>query len=286
MQDRMRHPADVLIHRKPLRDNRGIERRAIVLRIAVAIEIPARIDERVHRVRFPSSLAGTFRTLYVDKGRNVFKRRPPLARDLHIDRQNHRQIALRNRHRPALRTMNHRNRRAPIPLPRNSPIFQSIRDLRFAESLRSRIRAHHATSLFARQPRELARFLHHAVIAERRLRRFIQRAIGRPDHRNNRQSIRGAEFEIAFIMSRHRHDRARSIIHQHEIADPDRQPSSLSAERINGESRRRMPLFVDIARTLLRPRIDHLLRPLAPRFVQKLLRDRMLRRQDLPPSRP
>ena len=50
VQNRVLDAADVLIDRKPLRDLRRIERRRAVVRIAVAVEIPGRIDERVHGV--------------------------------------------------------------------------------------------------------------------------------------------------------------------------------------------------------------------------------------------
>ena len=127
--------ADVLVDRKPLGDLRGIERRASIVRIAVAIEIPGRIDERVHGVALAPRVArrtsGHF--TFMNDG-NVCQRRPALAGDLHIERQHHRQILLRHRHDAALRAMNHRNRRAPVALPRNAPVLDAIRDRGFAEA--------------------------------------------------------------------------------------------------------------------------------------------------------
>ena len=41
-----------------------------------------------------------------------------------------------------------------------------------------------------------------------------------------------AEFEVALVVRRHGHDRARAVAHQHEVADPDR--DLLAAERIDG----------------------------------------------------
>ena len=50
---------------------------------------------------------------------------------------------------------------------------------------------------------------------------------------SNRQSVFLRELEIAFIVGRHAHHRARAVIHQHVIRDPNRQ--QLAVERIDGQ---------------------------------------------------
>ncbi len=52
MQDGVFDAADVLVDRKPTGDGFGIEGRPVVMRVAVAIEIPRRIDEGIHGVAF------------------------------------------------------------------------------------------------------------------------------------------------------------------------------------------------------------------------------------------
>ena len=54
VQDGVFDAANVLIDGKPIRDGLGIEGRLIVTRVGVAIEIPGRIDERVHGVGLAS----------------------------------------------------------------------------------------------------------------------------------------------------------------------------------------------------------------------------------------
>ena len=51
MQNRVHDPADILVHRQPVAHQRRIERRLVVVRVRVAVEVPRRIDERIHRVR-------------------------------------------------------------------------------------------------------------------------------------------------------------------------------------------------------------------------------------------
>src|SRR5437667_6154388 len=84
MQNGMLDAADVLVDREPIGDGFRVERRAIVFRVAVAVKIPGRIDERVHRVglapRGPSALG----TLHVYELWHLFERRASLAGNLDI----------------------------------------------------------------------------------------------------------------------------------------------------------------------------------------------------------
>ncbi len=98
----------------------------IVVRIGVAIEIPGRIDERVHRVRLAPRRTAAFRASRVHEFRHARQRRLPLPGQRHILRQAHRQLIIRHRNNSILLAINHRNRRAPISLARNAPIFQPV----------------------------------------------------------------------------------------------------------------------------------------------------------------
>src|SRR5207245_8110781 len=52
----------------------------------------------------------------------------------------------------------------------------------------------------------------------------------RPDDDAHRQAVLARELEVALVVARHRHDRARAVAHQHEVADPD--GDALAAERV------------------------------------------------------
>ena len=69
VQNRVLDAADVLVDRKPVRGFLFVEWRVVVVRIGVAIEIPGRVDERVHRVRFAPRRAAALRARGVHKFR-------------------------------------------------------------------------------------------------------------------------------------------------------------------------------------------------------------------------
>ena len=83
-------------------------------------------------------------------------------------------------------------------------------------------------------------------------------AVHRPNHRPDVDAVLPAEFEIALIVRGHGHDRAGAVAHQHEVADPD--GNRFAAEGIDGAQAGIEAFLLDIARALLRARVDHLLR--------------------------
>ena len=62
MQNCMFNAADILIDVHPVISLIFTERFLIVLRIRIAQEIPRRVDERIHRIGFATSLFTTLRT--------------------------------------------------------------------------------------------------------------------------------------------------------------------------------------------------------------------------------
>ena len=82
------------------------------------------------------------------------------------------------------------------------------------------------------RPEYSPEFSTNAVVGERRLRirRRAAPSTGRITGRIG-NPVRLAEFEIALVVRGHRHDRARAVVHQHEVADPDR--NFLAAVRIH-----------------------------------------------------
>ena len=134
MQDGVLHTADVLIDGKPVLRDRGLEWRRRVLRVRVAIEVPARIDERVHGVGFASRRLAALRAGHVYKFRHVRQRRSALDRDVHLVRQNHRKLLIGHGHNAIALAMNYRNGRAPVALAADPPVAQAERDRGFTEA--------------------------------------------------------------------------------------------------------------------------------------------------------
>src|SRR5579863_820118 len=114
----MFNTAYILVDRKPIRNLLRVERRARIIRIAVAIEIPGRIDEGVHGIRLAAGGLTALGTLHVYEFWDVFQRRPAFASDRNLQRKNHWQIALGNRNHAALRAIDDGDGRAPIALAR------------------------------------------------------------------------------------------------------------------------------------------------------------------------
>ncbi len=121
--------------------------------------------------------------------------------------------------------MDHRNRTAPIALPRDTPVTQPVIDFRFALIAGCQLLddlldgARHVEAV------EKIRIDQPAVI-DKSLAADFERCgvlIGRADHREDRQLIFARELKIALIMGRAAENRPGAIFHQHEIGDIDRQ---------------------------------------------------------------
>src|SRR5204862_8365914 len=86
MEHRVLDPAVVLVDGHPVIDGGALEHPLLVVRRAVAKEVPRRLDERVHRVRLALRGTAALRTRRVDERRDVRERRATLAADLHVTR--------------------------------------------------------------------------------------------------------------------------------------------------------------------------------------------------------
>ncbi len=137
---------DVLVDRKPVAYLRRIVRRLVIVRVAVAVEIPRRIHERVHRVRLASRRPAAFRASRIHELRRGRQRRLAHSRQLRVRRQQHRQVFVRHGYHSVFRAVHHRNRRAPISLPRNPPVFQSEYDFDAAKAFPLGKRRHFGNS--------------------------------------------------------------------------------------------------------------------------------------------
>ncbi len=141
----------------------------------------------------------------------------------HIFRQDNRQPIFRRRHDDTIFKRHHRNWRAPVALAGNPPIAQAIVHLALADALRHQrigngIEARLEVQTIKFTGIEQNAFFGHRLSAEIRL-----TTVGITDNRFHRQVIFAGELKITLVMSRHRHDRTRAVIHQHKIGDPDGQ---------------------------------------------------------------
>ena len=165
MQDGVLDAADVLIDGEPVLRGLRVERSAVVVRVGVAVEIPGRIDERVHGIGFAARRTAALGAGRVDELRQFAERRSAGERDLDILRQNHGQIFFRHGNDAVFFAIKHGNRRAPIALARNSPIFQAIGDGGFAEAMFLGVRGHFLDRVGALKPAERAGVDQHALRA-------------------------------------------------------------------------------------------------------------------------
>src|SRR5581483_1555274 len=177
------------------------------------------------------------------------------------------QIFLGYRDNAAFRAINDGYGRAPIALPRDAPVLDTVGDGLVAESVRIGKCGHLLSGFGARKSGPLAGVFDHAVIDEWLLHRgaVVECAIFRPDYRHDRDAVGPAEFEIALVVGRHGHDRARSIAHQDEIADPD--GNSRPAEGMDSAASGWQAKLLDITRVLARGSVDHFLDLQPFRFV-------------------
>jgi len=105
-----------------------------------------------------------------------------------------------------------------------------------------------------------------------------ERAVHRANHRPDGNAVLLAEFEIALIVRRHSHNGARSVGHQYEIANPDR--DFLAAIRVARKAAGEKAFLFDVSGIAIGARVDHHLRPRSSVQIEQQIAQRMLRRQD------
>ena len=133
---------------------------------------------------------------------------------------------------------------------------------------------HLRASLRAGEATKLSGPLDDSVFRIRGFRLFIQDSIHGPDHGPDRYAVGFAEIEVALIVGGDGHDRACPVLHQYEVADPN--GHFLSAVRIDDVRTSEMSVFLEVTRTLLRTRVDHLLGSGAAGLVEQVGCDGML----------
>ncbi len=219
--------ADILVDGEPMID-RGAVRRRLRVRRGEAGEVPGRVDEGVHRVGLALGRAAALRTIDVAPRRMVVER---IAGPVEIDvvGKRHRQVLAPDRHHAAGRTMDHRDRAAPIALARDAPVAQAEIHLPLADGpVAARLRF--------KPPRDLllCRFDRHAV-EEARVDHAAVAVIGdvgddegrrvltfRTDDGRCAEPVLVDEVEVALVVRRAAEDGAGAVVHEHEVRDVDR----------------------------------------------------------------
>ena len=171
MQDGVLNAADVLVHATataglvafahPILRAFGHHRLRIG-RIAIAHEVPARINEGVHGVGFAPrwfAAGGTNHTLVESF---VLVQRVARAIGDAVLRQHHRQIFFRHRHRAVFIAMDDGNRRAPITLAAHAPVAQTPGGFLLAQTFGGQQFGHLMNRSFEFQTIECARVHAHA----------------------------------------------------------------------------------------------------------------------------
>ncbi len=229
MQDRVLDAADILVDRHQAVHHGACGRSVFVPRIGEAREVPRRIDESVHGVGFALRLSPALRTGDVLPGRMMVERVAGLV-ERDILRQHHRQILVGHRHHTACRAVDHRNRAAPVALPRDTPVAQAkihlaLADRHVAPHLSLEPLRYFFFRLFDGHAIEEAR-IDHAAIAivsdvgdDERLRVDV----GRAHHRRIAEPVFIDKIEVALVVRGAAEDGAGAVFHQYEIGDVDRQ---------------------------------------------------------------
>ena len=218
-------PALVVVHRAPVVDELALEGRAVVVRVAVAQEVPRRVDEGVHGLGLAPSLATTRGALHAHPLLLGLQRRLSL-REVVLDlRQDDRQLGLRHRDCPTSPTMDDRDRTAPVALAGEPPVAQAEADREPRRMLLLQPLDDRAAAFRRGHPGELPRVHQPLVLGmrdERPLARDVRLLTLRNDDRLHRYVELLGEGEVPLVVRRHRHDRPRPVLHQHVVGNPDR----------------------------------------------------------------
>ena len=219
----MFHSADVLVYVHPVIYFFFAKRRFCILRITVAQEIPGGIQERVHGIQFSSGRLAADRTCGVHKGLACCQRRFTLACELYISRQQDRQIFFLLRNPSTVVAVNHRDRSSPVSLSGDEPVSQLVVDGLLADFLFFQVvddlfdgfLVVHAVEHFGVDHRSFCRKGSFQVV------HVNFRIIG-VYYRDDLQVEFLRKVKVSLVMSRYRHDRSGTIVHENVIRDEDR----------------------------------------------------------------
>ena len=154
-------------------------------------------------------------------------------RDGHVVRDLDRQVLIGDADGPALRAVDDRDGRSPVPLAGDSPVAEAEGRAPAADAFLFGVGRHSFHGLFAPQPGERAGVLEAAVALEGLpfLGLFLGPFLG-DDDGLYRKPVFFGEIVIALVVGRNGHDGPRPVIHEDIVRDPD--GDGLAREGIDG----------------------------------------------------
>ncbi len=191
--------------------------------IRVAHVVPGGADERIHRIELTGGISPAFRALAVDKAFARGKRGTGSGSELHIRRQEHGQVLLRDEHFSAVRAVDDGDRSTPVALPADQPVTQTVIDAALAQALFLEIiddGLHGLVHFHAREFPGIDEDTFLFGVGFGHLLQFQHLVFGLQGN-DLLQTILSGEHPVTLVARRHAHDGARTIIHQDIVGDPD-----------------------------------------------------------------
>ena len=202
----MLHAARVLADRHPPLDVLAAERAVLVAGRAVPEEVPARIDERVHRVGVAARAAAarSDRPCSTNRSCRASGDSPP-GRKSTSSGSSTGSWSSGTGDLAALRAVHDRDRRAPVALTRDQPVAQPVVDGAARPALLPRATRRPSRSTRASARRRTGRSCTITPSCVERLghRRRVQLLALGLDHDPDRQAVLAGELEVALVVRRH-----------------------------------------------------------------------------------
>mmetsp|Transcript_14221 Transcript_14221/g.38965 ORF Transcript_14221/g.38965 Transcript_14221/m.38965 type:complete len:879 (+) Transcript_14221:447-3083(+) len=233
MQDGVLDAADVLVHAAPAGDGlvgshpvlrAGADHRVVVGRVAVAHEVPGRIDEGVHRVRLALGRLAALRAAHVQEAGMLVQRVAAAVGDQVLGQRDG-QILLGHGHDAAVIAVDDRDGRAPVALAADAPVAQAPGGLLLAQALgRQQFGDLVDRGLVAQAVEHAGVDAHAARLVAVPLGPGVRREALALDghHLLDLDAVLLRKREVALVVRRHAHHGAVAIAHQHIVADPHR----------------------------------------------------------------
>ena len=211
--------ARVLVDRHPVVHGVRLGEPSRVLGRAEAQEVPGRLHERVHGVRLAPSWASAARARRVHEPRHVGEGRAPLPRDLDVLREHYGETLGPLGHRPAPRTVDDRDRRAPVPLATDAPVAEPVVHLPNAAALGDEPVDRLAFGLGDREVVEEAGVDLHPVPGI-----GLALPARRPlDGLDDGEPVRLGEVPVPLVLAGNGHDGAGAVAHEDVVGEEQRE---------------------------------------------------------------
>ena len=214
------HTAVVPVNWQPVVHFRSVSKSLCIVRIYIADEIPGRAGPLWHGIGLSLCIAAAFRAFAVYEGFNLGKWGLSVLTWLEVFdlRQTKRKLLIRNCYVTALRTMNDRNRLAPISLAVKCPVLHLVLNTSFPNALLLQLFQHTMDGVL----------LIRIAIEEIRVDHFAVACIGffldvtALDYLNDINAKFLRKVIVSLVVCRYRHDGTGTISHHYIVCNIDR----------------------------------------------------------------